>query len=293
MWDDPFDGCRVLPVLQRFPRHARSACMARLAESLNFVKTVARVMYEFDIKYPATALAYYTFVSFVPLLLLVFAVVGRQFALEVYTRAPRFVTPDMQQILYEAVTTASGRVGAAVLAVVALAWSGANVAIGFLTVVERVEATTTERPLAIQVRDATVVLVTLGLAMLALILLSALLAVLAAGFLGVLVGFVVLLGVLTVTFLPLYYVPSRVVGSVPAAFPGALTTACGWTVIHAGVQFYAANAAQYAIYGVLSGIIIILTSSYLAAVILMMGVVVNTVFASDTDALLANGVELS
>jgi len=37
------------------------------------------------------------------------------------------------------------------------------------------------------------------------------------------------------------------------------------------VSFYAANATQYALYGVLSGIIIILTSFYLGAIILMIG----------------------
>lgn len=261
--------------------------MARLAESLALVKTVARVMYEYDIKYPATALAYYTFVSFVPLLLLGFALVGRQFALEVYTRSPRFVTPATQQLIYEAMTTAAGQAGAALLAVVVLAWSGANVAVGFLTVIERVEEVT-DRTMAIQVRDAIVVLGTLSLAIIAILLLSMLLAVFSAGVLGTLAGFAVLPGVLTLTLLPLYYVPSRVVASVQAALPGALTTAFGWTIIHAGVQFYAANATQYAVYGVLSGIIIILTSTYIAAIILMMGVVINAVIAGDTDAVFAD-----
>lgn len=55
-----------------------------------------------------------------------------------------------------------------------------------------------------------------------------------------------------------------------------------WTVLLTVVQIYAANASQYALFGVLSGIILILTSLYLASVILMIGVVVNTVTA-DTD----------
>jgi membrane protein len=66
-----------------------------------------------------------------------------------------------------------------------------------------------------------------------------------------------------------------------AALPGAVTAAAGWTTLHAAVQFYAGNATQYAIYGVLSGVIIILTSLYLAAVVLMVGVVVNATLAGE------------
>jgi membrane protein len=258
--------------------------MRRLAEWLAFAKTVTTVMYEPEIKYPAAALAYYAFVSFIPLLLLVLAVFGRQVAVEVYSRLPRFVTPNAQQLIYESLTTASGRTGAAVLAVVVLAWGGANVAVGFLTVVRRAEGLT-EQPLSGQVRDGAVVLGTLTLAMLAIVLLSMLSAVFSAGPVGVLAGFVVLLVVLTGTLVPLYYVPSRVMASPSSALPGALATAFGWTVLHAAIRVYSANATQYAIYGVLSGIIIILTAIYLAAVSLMMGVVVNAVLATDGDAL--------
>lgn len=261
--------------------------MSRLAEWLAFAKTVTKVMYDPEIKYPAAALAYYAFVSFIPLLLLVLAVFGRQVAVEVYSRLPRFVTPNTQQLIYESLTTASGRTGAAVLAIVVLAWGGANVAAGFLTVVRRVEALTGQ-PLFRQVRDGAVVLGTLTLAMLAILLVSMLLTVFSAGFVGVLTGFVVLLVVLTVTLVPLYYVPSRAMASPSSALPGALATAFGWTVLHAAIRVYSANAAQYAIYGVLSGIIIILTAIYLAAMSLMMGAVVNAVLATDGDVLSAD-----
>lgn len=261
---------------------ARVSTVTRVAEWLGFGKTVARLTYESDIRYLATAVAYYGFVSFVPLLLIVVAVVGWRLAGDVSARQAELVTPDAQQLLSEALATASGRTGAVVLSIVVLAWGGANVATGFLTAFERLESTT-DRPLALQFRDATVVLGSLALALLVVLFETVLLAVFPGGILAILVGAVVLLAVLTVTFLPLYYVPSRVAGSLSAALPGALTAAGGWTLIYAGIQFYVVNAAQYAIYGVLSGIIIILTSIYLAAVVLMVGVVVNVVLAADGE----------
>jgi len=256
--------------------------MARVAEWLDFCKTVARLTYESDIRYLATAVAYYGFVSLVPLLLIVVAVVGWRFASDVSARSTELVTPDAQQLLSASLTTASGRTGAVVLSVAVLAWGGANVATGFLTAFERLEAAT-GGSLSVQLRDAAVVLVSLSLAVLVVLFGTVVPAVLSGSLLAILVGSALLLAVLTVTFLPLYYVPSRVAGSLSAALPGALTAALGWTLIYAGIQFYAVNAGQYAVYGVLSGIILILTSIYLAAVVLMVGVVVNTVLAADAD----------
>lgn len=254
--------------------------MSRLAESLAFTKTVTKLLSDPLIKYPAAALAYYGFVSFIPLLLLGIALFGRQVAVDVYTRLPRFVTPSTQQLINEALTSASGRAGAGVLAVLVLVWCAANVAAGFLTVVRRVEGPA-DRSLSSRLGHGAVVLGMLTLALLAMVLVSMLLAVFSAGPLGVLMGFLILLAVLTVTLVPLYYVPSRVLATPSAALPGALATAGGWAVLHAGIQIYAANAAQYAIYGVLGGVIIILTTLYIGAMILMLGVVVNAVNATD------------
>ncbi|WP_434530658.1 YihY/virulence factor BrkB family protein [Haloarcula sp. NS06] len=254
--------------------------MARRAEWIATAKTVAGIAYESDIRYIATSLAYYAFISLMPVLLLVFIIFGRQLAGVVSVTGAQFLTPDTQQLLYEGLTAATGRTTATVLSVVVLAWSGANVAVGFLTVVERIEPVA-EQPLSKQVSDAVVVLGTLTAAVLVILIQSVFLALFATGLLRVLVGFAVLFVTLTVTLLPLYFVPSRVAGSLTASLPGAITTALGWTVLHAAIQFFAANAGQYAIYGVLSGLILILTSTYVAAIVLMLGVVVNAVLATD------------
>ncbi len=256
--------------------------MVRRAEWVATAKTVASIAYESDIRYIATSLAYYAFISLMPVLLLVFIVFGRQLAGVVSVTGAQFLTPDTQQLLYEGLTAATGRTAATVLSVVVLAWSGANVAVGVLTVVERIEAVT-EQPLARQVCDAATVLGTLTAAVLVILVQSVFSALFAAGPLSVLVGFAVLFVALTVTLLPLYFVPSRVASSPQDALPGAMTTAMGWTALHAAIQFFAANAGQYAIYGVLSGLILILTSTYVAAIVLMVGVVVNAVLATDTD----------
>lgn len=255
--------------------------MSRLARILRAVVVVARAAEEHDVKYPAAAVAYYAFVSILPLLVLVLAVLGEPLATEIQSTTPQFLTPEAQQLVYEALTAASGRAGAAVLAVVVIAWGGANVVIGFQSAVERVE----EReggPLSGQLRDAASILGSLALALVLILLTSVTFALVPGASPFVFVGHVILLFALTVAFLPMYYVPSREVTRFTGALPGAFTGALGWTVLLTVIQFYAANAAQYAVYGVLSGIIIVLTSLYLGAIALMLGIVVNATFADGT-----------
>jgi membrane protein len=248
--------------------------MARLLDGLGFVTTIARIAITEKIRYPAAALAYYAFVSFVPLLLLVFATVGRQLATELARTAPQFLTPPVRQLVDRSLTTATGRTGAGVLAVLVLGWSSANTVGDIRTVIARIEDANggTVRSL---VRDAVVILGSLGLAILAILATSLLSALLPAGLAVNVVRFLCLWLVLSVAVVPLYYVPSSVVTSPTAALPGAVTAALGWTVLHTAVRFYATNADQYAVYGVLGGVIILLTSLYLAAAVLFTGIIIN------------------
>jgi membrane protein len=258
--------------------------VGRLASLGSFVLVVAHEATDQEVKYPAAAIAYYGFVSVVPLLLLVIAVGGTLLgpdvldALDEFT--PQYLTPDARRLVGEAVVAASGRTGAVVLAIGVIAWSAANAAIAFLDTIERVESVD-DRSILGQLRDATVVLASLALAALATVATSLVVAVLSVVPLGplspaaTLYAPIVLFALLTLAFLPLYYVPSRVVTTPLGAMPGAATAAAGWTLLQIAVQFYATNAGQYALYGVISGIIVVLTALYAAAIVLTLGAVVN------------------
>lgn len=248
--------------------------MARLADVFDAALTTARVADEHDIKYPAAAFAYYAFVSFLPFTVLALAVLGERFAADVQAALPRLLTPEAQRLVRESIGTASGRTGATMLAIAVFVWSGVNMGVDFQSVIERVEGTD-EQPLVEQLRDAVRILGSLSLAALAVVFTGGIFSQLSAGPLTAVVWSVVLLCVLALAFLPLYYLPSEHVTSLSDALPGAITAAVGWTVLILGIQYYAANAGQYALYGILSGVILILTSLYLAALVLMLGVVVN------------------
>ncbi|MFD1513196.1 YihY/virulence factor BrkB family protein [Halomarina rubra] len=256
--------------------------MVRLADGVDLAVAVARVTLAEKLRYPAAALAYYAFVSFVPLLLLVFVAIGPVLATDISQAAPQFLTPAVRQLVNQSIATGAERTGTGVLAALVLLWSGANFVGDVRTVVERIEGDV-ESTIRDWLRDAVVVLGSLGTAILAVGATSILFALQPTGVVNQFAAFVGLWVTLGVVFLPLYYVPSTVVTSPRAALPGAATASLGWTLVHTGVHFYAVNAGRYAVFGVLSGIIIIFTALYLASSTLLVGIVVNAEVAARRD----------
>jgi membrane protein len=242
------------------------------------ISTIVASSYDCRIQYPAAALAYYGFVSLLPLLVVLLVVIGSPITDPVRSATFRFLTPEAQQAVSRGLADATGKLGATLFAIVVLVWSALNVVAGFETVIGRVEDPSGES-LVGHLRDAVSILGSLGLGIGSVVVASALFALLPGASHVVAGGLVFLFVALTVVFLPLYYVPTNEIPTLTSALPGTLTVAVGWTVLLAAVRFYVANAATYAVYGVLSGILLVLTSLYVAAVVLMLGFVVNATLA--------------
>lgn len=254
--------------------------MSHRDQALEFALAVYRTAAEHDVKYPAAAFAYYGFVAFLPLLVLAVALLDQDAVIRLDAALPRLLAPEARQLVYESLATASGRTGASLLAVVVLAWSGVNMTAAFRTIVERVEgAGTTADSTGAGVRAAAGIFASLCLAVASVGFVEGFVVAWTTEPLASLLRPVVLLVLLTASFVPLYVVASRVAADPRSALPGAFAAAVGWTTLVTGVQFYATNAAQYALYGILSGVILIFTSIYLAAGALMVGVVVNATAA--------------
>jgi membrane protein len=254
--------------------------MSRSTDVLDVVVRVVRAAREHDVEYPAASLAYYGFVSLFPLLVLLLSVLSRPVVTSIQSATPPFLTPSTQQLVYEATTTGDGRGGAAALAVVVLVWSGANVTVDIRTAVKRAEGGVERSPGNVA-RDAVCVLGSLVLAVVAIVVTSVFFSTVATVPILAAVAFVALLSTLTAAFLPLYYVPSRLVTSLREALPGALAAAVGWTALLVVAHFYAVNADRYAVYGVISGIIIIISGLYIAALVLLLGFLLNATLAAD------------
>jgi membrane protein len=248
--------------------------MGSVGDAVSFLRAVAVTAYREEIRYPAAALAYYGFVSFVPLLLLVIAILGEQLATELARVSPAFLTPEVGDLIDRSLRTASRRISAGLLAVFVLLWSSVNVVGDIRAVVERIEGTN-GTGLGEWTRDAVGILGSIGTAIVAITTTTVLFRFTPTNLLSFLLAFASLWLLLTGAFVPLYTLPSTVVTDVRSGLPGAISTAFCWTAIHTGIQFYAINAGQFSIYGVLGGVIVILTSLYLAAATLFTGYIVN------------------
>lgn len=249
------------------------------------VRSILELVKEQNVTFLAASVAYYAFISVIPLLLLALAIGsflgGEAFAQQIVSTAQGQLSGQGATVVEQALTASSGRAGASVASIVALTWSALKVFRGMDLAFDEVYGLQAETGLVGQVKDGLVVLATVGLAAVLMIGLGVVLgqaARIGIPFIGVL-GYVALIVGLVAIFLPLYYVMPPVEMTAREALPGTIVAAVGWLVLQVGFQIYAANAGDYAAYGILGAVLLFLTWLYFAAVLVLVGAVVNVVLA--------------
>lgn len=233
-----------------------------------------------EITFLAAAIAYYAFVSLLPALLLALVVAsvvgGDRLVTQVLGAGAAYLSPTGQDVLGESLRGARGRAGATAVGVLLLGWTTLRVFRGLDIAFSRVYRTSSGTFLG-QLRNAVIVVLSVGIGIGSMIGVGAVLAVLNVPIGRRLVGLVALLLGLVIVFLPLYYVfPGRRIG-VRGALPGAVVAAVGWVILQAGFQVYASLAEGFAVYGVIGGVLLIVTWFYVAAIVILVGAAVNVV----------------
>ena len=249
------------------------------------LKTIVAVAQRTQITFLAASIAYYAFVSLVPSLLLAFIVAstigGDAFADRLLSATQGVLTPAGQETIVTALESTAGRGGVTIVGVVLLVWGTLKVFRALDTAFLMVYGQTQSASILDQFRDAIIVLASIGIGVLSMIIVGVAITTIPLGEFSRLVGVLALPGVLLVVFLPLYRQFPNPPISTCAAVPGAVVAAIGWTLLQAGFQLYAVNAAQYQLYGVLGGILLLVTWLYLAATLVMVGAVVNAVLGGN------------
>ncbi|MHC3436690.1 YihY/virulence factor BrkB family protein [Natrialbaceae archaeon A-gly3] len=250
--------------------------------SLEVVRRVIALARAKQLTLVAAGVAFYGFVSLIPLALLGLAVataIGGEQLAELATEAVTGVlTPSAQELLIEVITEESGRGGATAIGFVGLAWAGTRVLRGLDRAFSEVYGSVEAKSLLGELRDGTIVLVAITFGLIAL---GAIEAAIGAATTGVMVvlGPLFLFVTLIVAFYPLYVVfPDTYVG-LREALPGVLIAAAGWTLLSRTFSIYTAVAGTYALYGALGGVFLVLTWLYVGSAIVVLGAVVNAVLA--------------
>jgi membrane protein len=237
-----------------------------------------------NVTFLAASVAYYAFVSLIPLALLVFvvgSVVGGQaFADLVVQQVASSLSTSGERVLQQALTSSTGRTGAGIVGFLTVAWSALKLFRGLDIAFSEAYGTERDPSLVEQIRDG---VVTIGLVVVAVGLVVAVGYVVRSPSVGAnapfenALGNIALVAGLVIAFLPLYYVLPPVEMSVREALPGAVLAGVGWVVLHVLFQFYLANAGRYQAYGVVGAVLLLLTWLYFAGAILLVGAVVNSV----------------
>lgn len=233
---------------------------------------------ECQVTFVAAALAYYGFVSVVPLVVLGVTVAtaagGETLADELLAIVGQAVTPAGEDLLRSAILGAEGRGGVTAFGLALLLWGSLRSFRGFDRAFSIVYGTDVRKSLGASIVDAVVVFVGVGVAAL---LLAGIAVAVVSGALVDALGSVALFLSLAVIFLPLYYRFPDVRLPVRAAVPGAVFAAAGWTVMGALFQIYAVSFADPSLYGVLGGVLLVLTWFYLGSLLVLLGAVLNAV----------------
>ena len=251
--------------------------------ALGTVRRVADTAIDRQVTFLAAAIAYYAFVSLIPALLLLVvvasAVFGEAIAAELVAATGDFLTPSGEEAVAAAVSSAGGRTGASVIGLAVLLWSTLKVFRGLDTAFVELYGVEGSPDFVKQVTDAASVVLGVGVGIGVMVAVGAFVAAADAVPLVEAASVLALPAFLAVVFLPMYYLLPQPAIGVREALPGAVFAAVGWTLLQAGFQVYAAGAAQYQVYGVIGGILLLVTWLYLAAVVVVVGGVVNVVLA--------------
>jgi membrane protein len=251
-------------------------------------RDVVAVLRARNVPFMAGSIAYNAFVSLIPLLILAFVLVtaagDQQLAGRVVEATGGVLPQSAQEPLGE--TIAGGgesgdeeqTSGVSVIGFVTLSWGALKIFRGLDTAFSEIYGTEARDSFLDQLRDGVVVLVVLLVVIVAAVAAGGAATVLPIPYLDV-VSPLVLLGVLTAAFAPMFYLFPDVDHSFREVLPGAAFAAVGWATLEALFQVYVAFAGKADAYGVLGAVLLLVTWLYFSGLVILTGATINAVLA--------------
>ena len=269
----------------------RSSFRDRTSRRISRIGTVLRDVIVLatrkEVPFLAASIAYYAFAALIPFLLFAFVLVstigGDELATRIIILTQEFLTPTSQELIRDAITNTEGRTGLIIGTTLIFVWSVFRLLRSLQIAFSVVYETEMYLPVLTQITTAVILFCALIIAGSGLVGISILFTVLPHVPLFGLASAVGVLIVLVLVFLPIYYLLPDIDHAVTDALPGAIGVAISWTTLNALFGIYAANAAQYELYGVLGGVLLLLTWFYMSGTIIVLGAVFNAVLYSSIN----------
>ena len=255
-----------------------------LTRTVSVSRALVRTVRTQQVSFLAASLAYYMFVSLLPLLLLALAIgsfLGNEaFATRIVEAVGTTLTPTTAELLGDALTSATGRGGATVFSIAVMIWGALKVFRGIDVAFSRIYDTHETDSFLHTVLDALAALLGIGLALVGFAVVGSVGAIFGV---SVALSGLALIPILAVAFLPLYYLFPDTQMRLREAVPGTLFAAVGWTVLATGFGIYASVAGGYQLYGVIGGVLLLVSWFYFAGQVLLAGAILNAVLAGVSD----------
>ncbi|MDH5021270.1 YihY/virulence factor BrkB family protein [Halobacterium rubrum] len=255
---------------------------APLEGAASTIRGVVALAVDRNLTYLAAGIAFYAFVSIIPLVLLTVSLAsfagGEALANRVTGILSQQLSSAGQDSVSQSLTTTAGRGTASVVGLLGLTWSGLKLFRGLDQAFDELYLDHGDTSLLGQVRNGLVVVVGIGLAVGLVVAVGVALSLLSLELpFANAVGSLLLTAVLGLAFLPIYYVLPPVDVSAREVLPGAVVAAGGWVILQIGFRVYAANASRYAAYGLIGAVLLFVTWLYFASIVVLLGGAINVV----------------
>ncbi len=244
------------------------------------IRAVAALAADRNLTYLAAGIAFYAFVSLIPLILLTVAVAsfvgGEALADRVTGMLSQQLSSTGQDSVTQALTRTSGRGAASLVGFLGLAWSALKLFRGLDQAFDELYLDEVDTSLLEQIGNGFAVVVGIALAVGIVVGVGIALSFLPLGLpFASVVGSLLLIVVLGFAFLPIYYVLPPVDLSIREVLPGAAVAAGGWVLLQIGFQLYATNVSRYGAYGMIGAVLLFVTWLYFASIVVLLGGAVN------------------
>lgn len=242
---------------------------------------------EENIAMMAAGLAYHAFNSLIPALLLAFAgmsYVGELVALSPILATTMGVSEDaFREVLQQAGSNQTGQFRAVIIAAFIFLWSAGRLFDSMQSAFEEVYGGTESKRRVELLVNVAIAFGTMATAVVVITVLVAGLSTVLSGVRLWLITPLLLVAVLFVVFFPMYYLFPHSSVNVREAIPGTAFAAVAWALSGIGFRFYAATSESVQLYGLVGGLLLLLTWLYVGGFTLMLGVTLNGVVADRID----------
>ena len=260
----------------------------RQRETLDLIRDVIAVARERRLSVTAAGLAFHTFNTLVPLVILLLVGVTLVGALEHVLEALETAAGGEAGTTRDELDRLTGdggrdRLRATFIALIIFAWSAVRLFQAVNSAFTGVYGSRKQQTILGSASTLALIVATVVVGVGLVAVLGVGIALFVDGIGVTLLTLPVLLASLVATFLPMYYFFPHADVSVREILPGTLLAAASWTLLAVGFRLYVATAESVALFGVAGALLIVLTWIYFGGACLVLGAVCNAVLADRVE----------